>query len=110
MSNYQLKNEVRDEYTLIVSNFITKVEEAHKTKTEAAAVATSKKRSSDNDEDNEENDNDEDEDDESDEEENYKTSDEEELNLDLTHTKLNPYTLWKLLESLGYRKTNMDRS
>ena len=55
MSNYQLKDEVRNEYAPIVSNFIAKVEAAHKKKTVAAELATSKKRSRhNNDEDNDE--------------------------------------------------------
>lgn len=31
--------------------------------------------------------------------------DEDESQLDLSNTKMNPYTLWKMLERLGYKKT-----
>jgi hypothetical protein len=38
----------------------------------------------------------------------FRSEDDDELQLDLSNTKVNPYTLWKMLERMGYQKTKFD--
>ncbi len=47
---------------------------------------------------------------ESEEDEQEEEEDEEDLQLDLSNTKMNPYRLWKMLERLGYKKTNFQQN
>lgn len=44
--------------------------------------------------------------------ENYNPEEEDlyEIELDLSDTPLNPYTLWKILEELGYEKIDQDEN